>query len=329
MRISSSLARIAGPVLALVALPLGCASGGEGTRRDTGGGEGLDTGLEAADAGLDAPASAEDTGLPGQDAPAAAEDDAAVVADDAYVEAIDAFSPTPLDAFIAPDGYRPPDAWAPDAFTRADAWAPDAYVPPDAYVAPDAYRIPDAYVAPDAYRIPDAFVAPDAWVPGCTLPTNACTDGTESRDRCTGARVIGRRTASGMGGFTVSGDTCSASNRFDDCSWDAGADHTYRIWLRAGERMSARITSRSATCFSSSAAYTLKLYESTGCADVTCGSDRWCHDHVDNGETFTYTAVRDGWIVLVVDGSTAFDDEGRYTLNVTLAGCAVAGCECP
>jgi hypothetical protein len=32
--------------------------------------------------------------------------------------------------------------------------------------------------------------------------------------------------------------------------------------------------------------------------------------------------------VLVVDGSTAFEDEGRYTLNVTLRSCATAGCEC-
>ncbi len=90
----------------------------------------------------------------------------------------------------------------------------------------------------------------------------------------------------------------------------------------------ARITARALTCFDSPA-ITLKLYESTGCADVTCSGDRWCHDFVSNGETHTHTAVRDGWVVIVVDASTAFDDEGRYTLNVTLSGCAVAGCECP
>jgi hypothetical protein len=161
----------------------------------------------------------------------------------------------------------------------------------------------------------------------CTLPANACDDGTESRDRCTGARVIGRRSAASMAGFTVTGDTCAASNRFDDCSWDAGNDHAYRLWLRAGEVLSARIVSRSATCYVASASITLKLYQSTGCSDVTCSGDLWCDDFVGT-ESHTYTAPRDGWVVLVVDGSTAFEDEGRYTLNVTLRSCATAGCEC-
>jgi hypothetical protein len=33
--------------------------------------------------------------------------------------------------------------------------------------------------------------------------------------------------------------------------------------------------------------------------------------------------------VLVVDGSTAFDDDGAYTLRVTLRGCTNGTCECP
>jgi hypothetical protein len=306
--------RVAWPLLVSLAFPLGCASGGDGAVRDAGPGGGLDAATERADAGaLDAPGTAED---------APASDDAAILGDDAHLPGLDAFSPVPNDAHVAP-----PDAWAPDASTRADAWAPDAHVSPDAYAPPDAYSPPDAW-APDAHVPPDAYSPPDAWVPGCALPTNACADGTESRDRCSGARVIGRRTASATGGYSVTADTCSASNRFDDCSWDAGNDHAYRIWLRAGERVSARITSRLATCFESPA-ITLKLYESTGCSDVTCSGDRWCHDFVSNGETHTHTAARDGWIVIVVDGSTAFDDEGRYTLNVTLAGCAAAACECP
>ena len=44
---------------------------------------------------------------------------------------------------------------------------------------------------------------------------------------------------------------------------------------------------------------------------------------------FPYAPPRDGWIVLIVDGSTAFDDEGTYTPRVRLGGCAAAGCECP
>lgn len=56
--------------------------------------------------------------------------------------------------------------------------------------------------------------------------------------------------------------------------------------------------------------------------------DLWCRDRVGSGAQ-TYVAPRDGWIVLIVDGSTAFDDEGTYTLRVRLSGCAAAGCECP
>ncbi len=159
---------------------------------------------------------------------------------------------------------------------------------------------------------------------GCALPADACINGSESRDGCANARIISRGSA--RSGYSTTGDTCSARNRIDDCSWDAGADHTYRIWMRAGEQVSASVV-KSNTCFSGYSA-TLKLYESTGCADVTCGTDLWCHDFVGNGETFSHTASRDGWVVIVVDGSTAFDDEGRYTLNVSLSGCASPTCEC-
>jgi hypothetical protein len=41
----------------------------------------------------------------------------------------------------------------------------------------------------------------------------------------------------------------------------------------------------------------------------------------------TYVAPRDGWIIIVADGSTAFDDEGDYTLRVTLT-CGAGGCGC-
>ena len=159
---------------------------------------------------------------------------------------------------------------------------------------------------------------------GCTLPTDACTNGSQSRDGCGNARIIGRGAA--RTGFSTTGDTCSARNRFDDCSWDAGNDHAYRIWMRAGESIAVSIT-KTNTCFTGWAS-TLKLYESTGCSDITCNSDRWCNDFVSNGETFNHVASRDGWVVVVVDGSTAFDDEGRYTLNLTLSGCASATCEC-
>lgn len=161
-------------------------------------------------------------------------------------------------------------------------------------------------------------------VPGCALPTDACANGTQSRDRCAEARVIGRSVAGTSGGYVTTGDTCSASNRFDDCPWDAGNDHAYRVWMRSGESVSVAV-SRVDTCYSSWSA-TLKLYQGVGCADVTCSGDLWCEDFVSSAPR-TYVAPRDGWVVIVVDGSTSTDDEGRYTLTVRLT-CGVGGCGC-
>lgn len=161
----------------------------------------------------------------------------------------------------------------------------------------------------------------------CALPADACGDGAQSRDRCEGARVIGRRAAASAAGYAASADTCRASNRFDDCSWDAGADHAYRLWARAGETLSASIT-RGSGCVDSTWAATLKLYQGGDCGTVTCSRDSWCRDHIGTGAQ-TYVAPRDGWTVLIVDGSTAFDDEGAYTLRVRLTGCREATCECP
>lgn len=161
----------------------------------------------------------------------------------------------------------------------------------------------------------------------CQLPIEACSNGVEGRDRCTEARVIGRRTAATTAGYVVSGDTCRAANRFDDCAWDAGSDHAYRLWLRAGETVTVSLAIGGG-CATSTWDATLKLYQGTDCATVTCSGDRWCRDRVGTSPQ-TYAATRDGWVVLVVDGSTAFDDEGAYTLTVRLTGCAGASCECP
>lgn len=161
---------------------------------------------------------------------------------------------------------------------------------------------------------------------GCPLPADACTNGTQSRDRCSGARVIGRAAAAATGGFVITGSTCSASNRFDDCSWDAGNDHAYRMWMRAGETASIRIE-RTDTCYSGWSA-TLKIYESTGCTDVTCANDILCEDFIGSSPHSYTRASGEGWVVIVVDGSTAFDDEGQYRLTVQLTNCRVAGCEC-
>jgi hypothetical protein len=161
---------------------------------------------------------------------------------------------------------------------------------------------------------------------GCVMPIDACANGAQSRDRCTGARIIGRMDAADADAFRLTGTTCSASNRFDDCSWDAGRDHAYRIWLRNTEQIAITVSTTSGSCGPDWAA-TIKIFESTGCGDVTCTRDVWCEDHVGSS-AYTYTANHDGWVVIVVDGSTAFDDWGSYTLTVDLTTCVNAGCEC-
>ncbi len=160
------------------------------------------------------------------------------------------------------------------------------------------------------------------------VPPESCTTGTQSRDRCSNARIIGRSTAKTSSGYVISDNTCSAYNRVDQSSgcYDAGADHVYRIYLRAGE--TAAITlSNSWACPAYSSSYwnsTLAIYN-----DVGCGSSArvWCDDYFEG--TKSYTAPADGWYYIVVDGSTAFDDEGDYTLTVKLQNCVTTGCNCP
>ncbi len=181
----------------------------------------------------------------------------------------------------------------------------------------------------NALTINDACTSAGACTgtPICGFPPDACANGTQSRDRCTGARVIGRRVAATTAGFSLASDTCSASNRFDDCSWDAGGDHAYRIWARSGETITVNLTQGSG-CNKSYWDATLKIYQGADCGTVTCSGDLWCRDRVGSGAQ-TYVAPRDGWVVIIVDGSTAFDDEGDYTLRVRLTGCREATCECP
>ena len=160
---------------------------------------------------------------------------------------------------------------------------------------------------------------------GCPPPAVSCTTGAENRDRCSGARVIGRKTAATTAGYSIASDTCSASNRFDVCNWDAGADHAYRLYMRASETTSITLTTGTG-CVNSYWDATLHVFSNSGCADTSCPTEEFCADFFEG--TRAYTAPRDGWYVIVVDGSTAFDDEGDYALTVKLA-CKVAGCECP
>lgn len=163
---------------------------------------------------------------------------------------------------------------------------------------------------------------------GCAMPADACTNGTQSRDRCANARIIGRAVAGSASGYVVNDDTCYASNRFDTSCWDAGADHAYRLFVRAGESVSVRyeVDWACPTYDTTSWSGTLKILEGGGCDDRSCGTEVLCERYVDDYTT-VYDATRDTWIVIVADGSTAFDDEGDYRLTVRLT-CGAGGCGC-
>ena len=164
---------------------------------------------------------------------------------------------------------------------------------------------------------------------GYPPPAEACANGSQSRDRCSGARVISRLQA-GMGGWSITDDTCSARNRFDDSGscWDGNADHAYRIFLREGEGITARLETGEG-CSASSWSGTLKLYETLGEADLSCSSSRrpYCEDY-ESDQTARYVATQDGWLVIVADGTHASDDDGAYRLTVGLA-CRNGDCSCP
>jgi hypothetical protein len=180
----------------------------------------------------------------------------------------------------------------------------------------------------------------DCGSPG--LPSNACTTGTGSRDRCSGARIIGRSAAAASGGWSSgTQDTCSASNRLEgeSCpSFDVGFDHVYAIFVRAGERVTAELGAASTRCATGEefrSYLKFKFNPDTSAAGASsCPSLVGCYGGPSRGSSFTtlrtYDATADGWLFVAVDGgATAFDEHrGYYTLRVELSRCAAAGCGC-
>ncbi|MBW2460718.1 MAG: hypothetical protein JRH11_03665 [Deltaproteobacteria bacterium] len=163
-------------------------------------------------------------------------------------------------------------------------------------------------------------------IAGCPPPASSCGNGSQNRRGCGNARVIGRTVASG--GTTISDSTCFAYDEFDDGSgcWDANSDHAYRLYMRAGESVSLRYRTDLPCGSGFTWGGTLKIFENTGCGDLTCGTKVYC-DYNETDQSTTYVAARDGWIIIVADGSSAFDDEGAYRLTVNLT-CSAAGCGC-
>ncbi len=164
---------------------------------------------------------------------------------------------------------------------------------------------------------------------GCPPPAEACVAGTQNRRGCGGARTISRTAAGAGSGTVISDSLCSARDDWDEPSssgcWDANNDHTYRIYMREGERLTARLQTQTA-CIGGSWQGTLKIIETPGCASTSCGSRVYC-DYNETDQSTTYTAPRDGWVILTAEGSSAFDDEGTYRLTVSLT-CRSGNCGC-
>ncbi len=126
-------------------------------------------------------------------------------------------------------------------------------------------------------------------------------------------------------GFSRTPITCNVSNAVDSsgCA-DSGNDHSYRVYLRAGEHISIDLSTSAGCAGSLSWHATLVLYRSTlGCTDTTCPTRVLCTEDTQS-TTPSYVAPADGWYFIVVDGN---NDEGTYTLKVGLT-CNAAGCEC-
>jgi hypothetical protein len=171
------------------------------------------------------------------------------------------------------------------------------------------------------------------------VPPNACTTSTSNRDRCSNARIIGRRDAR-TGWSSGVQNTCSASDRHDDAcaSFDVGPDHTYAIYVRAGERVTATLGTTTTRCASGEeyrSYLKMKFHASTDASGATSCPDFvgcWAGPRRFDDFTYmrTYDATTDGWLFVIVDGgASAFDEHrGYYSLDVGLSRCATAACDC-
>lgn len=165
---------------------------------------------------------------------------------------------------------------------------------------------------------------------GCPPPAAACATGAESRSGCGNARVIGRTPAGAAGGTRVSGSTCSGSNSFGAaCGGAAGGgnDHAYRIYMLTGERIDIEART-SSPCGGTDYNGVFRILENTGCTSTACTTQVSCRAAF-SFHSASYTAPRDGWVILVMDGQTisGTPQNGSYTLDVDLT-CAASGCGC-
>ena len=159
-----------------------------------------------------------------------------------------------------------------------------------------------------------------------------------SGEKCSQAFIVGRTEA--LATFAAAGDTYQDGNDDDlnyfldhsEC-WDASYDHFYRIYLMVGDVIAATVVPN-ATEFD----VMLKLYDGTECDDDSAGifsaNDKYLvkcwNDASDNKpESFTWTADKQGWFTVVVDGRQSGEDADWGDYNFTLKlSCVEENCCC-
>jgi hypothetical protein len=172
------------------------------------------------------------------------------------------------------------------------------------------------------------------------LPANACANGSQNRDRCSGARIIGRSSAAASWTSGVQ-NTCSASDRHDDAcpGFDVGNDHSYAIYVKAGERVSANLTTTTTRCATGEEFRSFLKFkfnpDATSAGAAACPSFVLCAAGPGRTDSYatarTYDATADGWLFVIIDGGATVYDEyrGYYNLTVSLSRCSSANCSCP
>lgn len=172
------------------------------------------------------------------------------------------------------------------------------------------------------------------------LPANACTAGAQNRDRCSNARIIGRGAAAATWASGTQ-NTCGASNRHSgECGglFDVGNDHTYALYVQAGERVVATLGTTSTRCSSGEEFHSrlkMKFHANVAAEGATsCPSLLGCwggpRRFDDTTYARTYDVTEDGWLFVIVDGGASGLDQhrGHYTLQVALSRCDAVGCGC-
>jgi hypothetical protein len=158
----------------------------------------------------------------------------------------------------------------------------------------------------------------------CSGVQGCATDIGPNASTCAKARILGRKDAITAIGAKINGDTNTTNNSDDlpsplfgssEC-WDAQSDQFYRVWLVAGETLTATVDP---TDFDFD--IMLKLYVGTLCESG--GDPLKCMNDKGDGtnETLTQSISTTGWHTIVVDGVYAFSDDydyGPYALTMKI-----------